>query len=822
MLRNYLRIAARILARNKLYTVINVLGLALGVCGCIVIWLVGSFERSFDRFHPDGDRIYRVVRGGKPGEQKDPNIIPPLPEAIRASVPGLESLTTYFDYNESREVKVPVAGKPAKTFKPRLPGEDWQTGFIIADQDWFHVFSYQWLAGNPAVALKQPFRVVLTESAAKLYFGDVPPTAVMGRELIYEDSLHVFVSGVVKDWAGHSDLAYTDIISFPTIGASFFKERRHMDDWVIHQGMGRWYWPYAYVKLVKGASTGRIEAQMDRIAAQHIVTSPGHPWLQALQPLSDVHFNSDYNDNRRKAHMTMLYGLLGIAIFILVLAAVNFINLATAQSLQRAKEIGVRKVLGSGRRALVVQFLVETGLLTVLAMVIAVMMVWPVMQFFQEYIPAGVGFNPFAPANLLFLAGVTAAVTVLAGFYPARVLAGYQPVQVLKGSGSIKGGEKWWLRRSLIVFQFTISLVFIIVTLVIGKQIRFMLNTDYGFRTDAIVTVQGQGNMLDTTTMEIKLLKQRYSQLPGVAEVIQETTPPIGWGRMNNNVQYRGKQVVDILPDMEFADERFIPFYGMRMLAGRNMRHSDSLTEFVINETMAKQLGFPQSSAAVGQMLYFGKKFVPIVGVVADYHEASFEEAIQPMVIGQMPVVERDLGVKLFSAGKGAENVKATLDAMEKIYKEVYPGVNFPYAFMDESIRELYENEQKTASLVRVAMGLAIFISCMGLFGLSLFTAQRRAGEIGIRKVLGATAMDIALMLNRQFIRLVVLALAIASLIAWMLAHRWLQGFAYRVVVDGWVFVLAGLGAIGLAIVTVSYQSLRAALANPAESLKAE
>ena len=822
MLRNYLRIAARILARNKLYTLINVLGLALGICGCIVIWLVGSYELSFDRFHPDGDRIYRIVRGGMPGEQKDPNIIPPLPEAIRAGVPGLESLTTYFPYNESRDVKVPVAGKPAKTFQPRLPGEDWQTGFIIADQDWFHVFSYQWLAGNPAVALKDPFRVVLTESAAKLYFGDVPPTAVIGRELIYEDSLHVYVSGVVKDWTSHSDLAYTDIISFPTIGASFFKERRHMDDWVNHQGMGRWYWPFAYVKLARGVATGQIEAQMDRIAAQHLATDPKHKWLQVLQPLSDLHFNSDYNDNRRKAHMPTLYGLLGIAIFILILAAVNFINLATAQSLQRAKEIGVRKVLGSGRRGLVVQFLVETGVLAAAATLIAVVLVWPVLGFFQDYIPAGVRFNPLSPANLLFLIGIILGVSLLAGFYPARVLAGYQPVETLKGSGSIKGGEKWWLRRSLIVFQFTISLVFIIVTLVIGKQIRFMLNTDYGFKTDAIVTVQGQGNMLDTTTSELKLLKQRYSQLPGVAEVIREGTPPIGWGRSNSNIEYKGKQVVDLLPDIEFADEGFIPFYGMRMLAGRNMRHSDSLSEFVINETMAKQLGFSQPSAAVGQLLFFNKKAVPVVGVVADYHEASFEEAIAPMVIGHIPQTERDLGVKLASAGRDADNVKATLDAMEKIYKEVYPGVSFPYAFMDESIRELYDNEQKTASLVRMAMGLAIFISCMGLFGLSLFTAQRRAGEIGIRKVLGATATDIALMLNKQFIRLVLLSLLIASPIAWIMAHRWLQGFAYRVAIDGWIFVLAGLGAIGLAVLTVSYQSLRAAFANPVKSLKTE
>jgi putative ABC transport system permease protein len=821
MFKNYFRIATRILARNKLYTVINVLGLALGVCGCIVIWLGGSYEMSFDKFHPDGDRIYRVVGGGKPGERKDADVIPPMAEAMRESIPGLEAVTTYFNENQMGEVRVPVAGKAASVFQRNIEDEP-QTGVIIADAEWFHVFSYQWLAGNPAVALKEPFQVVLTESTARLYFGDVPLTAVIGRELIYEDSLHVHVSGVVRDWTAHSDLAYTDFISFPTIAAGFLKEKRHMDDWVWHSGMGKWYWPYVYVKLARGERPAPVVAQMNRIGAQRVPSDPKHPYLLALQPLANVHFNSEYSGGNRKADLPTLYGLAGIAIFILILAAVNFVNLATAQSLQRAKEIGVRKVLGSSRKGLIAQFLIETGLLTALAVMIAVMMVWPVMRFFREYIPAGVRFNPFAPANLLFLIGVTAAVTLLAGFYPARVLAGYQPGQTLKGSGSIKGGERWWLRRSLIVFQFTISLIFIIVTLVIGKQIRFMLNTDYGFRSDAIATVQGQGNILDTTISELKLLEQRFSELPGIAQVVREGNPPIGWGGFTTGFQYKGKNLVDLAANIDVADERYIPFYGMRMVAGRNIHHSDSLVEWVINETAAKQLGFKDPAAAVGQLLYKDKKGLPIVGVVADFHDASFHEAIRPMIIGHKPSWERDLGVKLASAGKGAENVKATLDAMEKIYKVVYPGKSFNYLFIDDSIRELYQNEQKTASLVRMAMGLAIFISCMGLFGLSLFTAERRAGEIGIRKVLGATTGDIAVMLNRQFIRLVLLALVIASPVAWILAHRWLQDFAYRVGIDGWVFVLAGLGAIGLALVTVSYQSIRAAMANPVESLKTE
>jgi putative ABC transport system permease protein len=814
MLRNYFRIAMRILARNKLYTVINVLGLALGVCGCIVIWLVGSYEMSFDKFHPDGDRIYRVVSGNQG------TTIPPMPEAMRQQVPGLEAVTTCFDLDESPKVKVPVAGKPAGVFEPRMEGQaDGITGIVIADQNWFRVFHYQWLAGNPATALAQPFAVVLTERAVRRYFGGLAPIDVLGRELIYEDSLHVRVSGVVRDWMAHSDLAYTDFISFPTIAAGFLKEKRHMDDWIMHQGGGRWYWPCCYVKLDRGDAPARIKAQMDRILAKQVLSDPKHPFREVLQPLADIHFNNDYRDNRHKANLPTLYALAGIAIFILILAAVNFVNLATAQSLQRAKEIGIRKVMGSGRRGLVMQFLVETGVLTAVAVVIAGLLVWPAMRFFRDYVPEGVRFNPLSPGNLLFLVGITAVVTVMAGFYPARVLSGYRPVQTLKGAGSVKGGEKWWLRRSLIVFQFTISLVFIIVTLVIGNQIRFMLNTDYGFKTDAVVSVSGEWN---DTTGKIKVLEQRFSQIPGIAQMVREEDPPAGWGRTTMEMTYKGKTIVNLGATVEWADERYIPFYGMQMLAGRNIRHTDSLAELVINETAAKQLGFAQPAAAIGQFLYFQNKPYPIVGVVADFHEGSFREAIQSAVIGNMPREENMVGVRLASAGKGAENVKATLDAMEKSYKEVFPTESFSPYFMDELIREMYDEEQKTASLVRVAMGLAILISCMGLFGLSLFTAERRAGEIGIRKVLGATTGDIALMLNRQFIRLVLLSLMIASPIAWILAHRWLQDFTYRVTVNGWVFILAGLGAVGIALVTVSYQSIRAATANPIKSLKTE
>jgi hypothetical protein len=429
VLRNYLRIAARILARNKLYTIINVLGLALGICGCIIIWLVGRYELSFDRFHPGGDRIYRVVGSAKTPDFQWAVTLPPMPAAMRQQIPGLDAVTTCFDFTESHRVKVPGVGTPDRVFQPHMEHQpDFVTGIAIVDPDWFRVFHYQWLAGNPATALTHPFTVVLTERALKQYFGNLAPADALGKELIYADSLHAHVTGVVSDWTGHSDLAFTDLVSLSTIAASFLKENHRLNDWTPHMGPDRAL-PSCYVKLNRDIAPGQVETSMNGILARQVVTDPKHPVQEVLQPLTDIHFNHDYRDNsRHKAHLPTLYALTAIALFILFLATVNFINLSTAQSLQRAKEIGVRKVLGSGRRGLVLQFLTETGVLTAVAVVIAGLLVWPVMRYFHDYIPEGVRFDPLAPGTWLFLTALTTGVTVLAGFYPARVLSGYQPV----------------------------------------------------------------------------------------------------------------------------------------------------------------------------------------------------------------------------------------------------------------------------------------------------------------------------------------------------------------------------------------------------------
>ena len=820
MLRNYFRIAWRIIGRNRLYTLISVLSLSLGICSCIVIWLVAHYEFSFDSFHPGAGRIYRV--GNSTNEHKSASIIPPMPDAIRRTVPGVEAVTTWFPSDGRMPVTVPAAAdKPAAQFSSKLEGQERLGDYMIADDNWFSIFPYQWLAGDRGV-LRQPFTVVLTENKARQYFGSLPAGSYIGKELIYEDSLRVRVAGIVKDWTGNTELPYSAFISFATIDASFLKVKRHMDDWATNGGgPNAPIWPRCFVKLEKGVKPEQVSASLQVIGRQVVGNTAAHPFRVLLQPLADIHFNADYNDDdMRKAHAPTLYILMAIAVFILILGTVNFVNLSTAQSIQRSKEIGVRKVLGSARSGIMAQFLTETAVITVLSVATAALLVSPVMAWFREYIPVGVHFRPADPVTLSFLAGITVVTTLLAGFYPAKVLAGYLPVQSLKG-GEQKGGEKWLLRKGLIVFQFTISLVFIIVSLLMGNQIRYMLETDYGFRTDAIVTVRVSYGMFDTTGT-IKVLEQKIRQLPGITGVVREAEAPLGWGTTFLMLKHKGKEDVTLGTMIDYGNEEYIHFYGLRIMAGRNVRRSDTLTELVINETAARSFGFRRPVDAVGQLLYSDDKAFPIVGVVADFHQSSFKDPIQPEVIGNVPGLENFLGVKLASAGKSPEAVKKTLEAMEKVYKDVYPHGRFTYAFLDETIANLYQTEQKTASIVRAVMVLAIFISCMGLFGLVLFTARRKATEISIRKVLGATTADIAALLNKGFVALVMLSLLIASPVAWWLTHQWLQDFAYRTPIAWWVFPLAGAGAILIALITVSFQSIRAAMANPVKNLRSE
>lgn len=821
MFKNYLKIAWRNIAHNKTYSVINILGLALGICSCIAIFLITSFEFSFDKFHPDGNRIYRIVgeMQNASGEKMFLNNIIPDVAGFQNQIPGFDAKAAFHSYGGS--ITIPNGSKQPKKFDNKIEGSYASTA-ILTWPSYFNIFSYQWLQGNPQ-SLNQPFKVVLTESRAKKYFGNIPLEQMIGKTVLYDDSLQVTVSGIVKDWTKNSDFNYTDFISVSTATHSFLKNNIATEDWSSlrpHNGS-------AFVKLSKGVTPQQINKRFSDFIQSHVKLTDGRLTMY-LQPLNNIHFTSNFRrgddgDDFRKAYMPTLYVLMGVALFILIIAAVNFINLSTALSIQRTKEIGVRKVMGGNRKNIMFQFLTETFVLTSFAVIISALLVNPTLYLFKDFIPAAISFQPFQPTTIIFLVSITVITTSLAGFYPARILSSYLPVLSLKGAAFQQGKEKLNLRKALIVFQFTMSLIFIIGVITIGKQINFMANADKGFNSDAIITLTKWGSHDD----KLKVLSQNIKNISGVDKVLMQLNAPMGFAQMSNTYKFKGREEKILHPTVEIGNEDYIPFYQMKLIAGRNMLHSDSINELVINETMAKAMGFSNASDAVGKMLYStgpnGDKGFPIVGVVADFHQGSFHDAILPAVIENAPDDQkRSIAIKLTMNQKNVTQVKAILAQIETKWKKLYPDTPFDYSFLNQSISRLYGQDEKSAWLANVAAIITILISCMGLFGLGMFTAKRKTKEIGIRKVLGASVTNITLMLGKDFLKLVIISLFISSPVAYYFSHEWLQDFTYRTNLSWWIFLLAGLLAIFITIITISFQSIKAAVANPVKSLRTE
>ena len=561
MIRNYFITAWRNISRNKLYTAINVLGLSLGICACLIIYLITSFELGFDTFHPDKERIYRIVSSFTNDQGKTNQMaaaVCPMPGAMRDELTGFETVTMF--NNVTLKVTIPNGKNEAKKFD--APND--YSPILVAEPQYFDLFKYQWLAGNAKSALNEPFKVVLSANEVQKYFGDIAPQDAIGKDVFYNDSLHVTVSGVVKDFERQSDFAFKDFISFATVKSSFLKGFVDMANWNM--------WDYntqGYVKLANGVSKEQVEKQFPHFMKSHLHLPPSFKATLALQPLADVHFNNTFDDTyTHKAHLPTLYGLMGIAAFILIIAAINFINLSTAQSLRRAKEVGVRKTLGSSKANLTIQFLIETFMVTIAAVIVSVIFTNPIIAAFSSIIPAGVKLSLINPATISFLILITVITALLAGFYPARVLSSYLPVLSLKGQGAQKLNRKSYLRKGLIIFQFTVSLVFIIGTVVIADQIHFVLNKDLGFNKDAIITTHiGYGGNKGAQDVFVNKVKQ----IKGVELVTRHRMTPVAFGHPSTIITYKGPGGAKADASFETCDNNYISLFGLKIIAGRNL-----------------------------------------------------------------------------------------------------------------------------------------------------------------------------------------------------------------------------------------------------------
>ncbi|HEX6427258.1 MAG TPA: ABC transporter permease [Niastella sp.] len=811
MFKNHFKLAWRNMLKQKVFAVIHVAGLSLGIGACLVIYLVTSYELSFDTFHPGKDRIYRVI-GDVTENTGDQLHFIRVPLAVtsqgRTALSGLDAMAGIMPYKAS--INVPQAqGRPLQ-FESLLPGTHFITT-VMAEPQYFDVFQYRWLAGNAASALTAPYTVVLTESRARAYFGSVQPDQMLGRTIVYEDSLRVIVSGIVKDWHQNSDLAYTDLISFSTLQSSFLSNR-------LSTSWGqRSMNTQVYMKLAGGTTPAAINKQMASMVRRH--AEPSVKLALRLEPLSNMHFNADVIENPiRTAHRPTLYSLMAVALFILLLAIINFVNLSTAQSIRRTKEVSVRKVLGAGRAGLMMQLITETGLLVLLALLVAVPLVQPALNWFRAFIPQDISFHVLQPSTLLFMAVVFIVTVLAAGLYPAWGLSAALPALKLKSVG-VRDGRAWLLRKALIIFQFTVSLVFVIGSIVIACQLKYTREKDLGFKADAIITLDGpRGDSLS----RIAVLAQKIKQLPGINQVALQWLPPMTENGRGMRLKFNGSDNKELGVAQVAGNENFIPLYGMKLLAGRNLVKTDSVNEFVINESLSRIMGDVQPEGSLGKMIYWNDKPYPVVGVVADFHTASLHNTVGPLCIINRPEREGSLAIQLAAAGKQAGDVQKVLTRIAAEWKKIYPATSFSYRFYDDTIALLYEKDRQTATLTYTAMAITIFISCMGLFGLALFTTERRAKEISIRKILGASVLQIITLLGKDTVILVVIALLVASPVAWYLMNIWLHGFAYRIDISPWMFVAGGFTILLLGLITVSFQSIRAAIMNPVKNLRQE
>ena len=807
MLKNYFKIAFRNFRKNKITTLINVSGLSIGISAALIIFMVVQYDFSFDKFEPGRERIYRIVTEDE--GWKNPGVPAPLHEVVQNSMSGIEASAPIFRYNDwNTKVSVTEGNNaPAKVFKK-------QEEMAFIDSNYFSIFPHVWLAGNANTSLKSPNSLVLTESRAQLYFPGLPLSSLIGKTVVFSDSVSTTITGVVKDLESNSDFKYKSFISLSTISSGNLKSLYNWDQWNnINSGT------QLIVKLLPGIDPLQINKQVTAVFKEHKADPEDAKTIHRLQPLSDVHTNTDLEGSVNKSTVN---NLILLAVFLLLLGAINFINLSTAHASERAKEIGIRKTLGSKKSQLVWQFLIETFLLTLITAVLSVLITPVLINAFTGFIPEGLQFSNFLNQSSLwiFLLLLVMIVSVIAGLYPAFILTRFKPVEVLKNAVNNNGSSRSAiLRKTLIVSQFVIAQVFIIGMLVVDKQIHYSMEKEMGFRKDAIINFYVPFDFVNPNNKKF-VLRDELRRIPGVQNVsLSNQTPAMG-GQMSTYLSYKenGKDM-KLEVDSRNGDTAYLDVYNIKLIAGRNISVHDTTNELLINETLAKQLGFANPGDAVNHFADFNDSPSPIVGVMQDFNLASVRKAINPLIYFSQPSRGLMMNVAL---EKDPSTWKNTIAKMQASWKNIFPDQDFEYTFLDKKIGDFYEKDQQLSTLLTWSAGVAIFISCLGLLGLVIFMTNKRIKEIGVRKVLGASVKQIITLLSVDFVKLLALAFVIATPLAYWLTHNWLQNFAYHTGLSWWIFLLSGLIMITIALAILVIRGGKAAMANPVESLRME
>lgn len=813
MFENYLRVAFRNLSKRKGYAILNILGLAIGMTCCLLIFQYVSFERSYDTFEPDYNNIVRLrldsYQQGKLA-WKSATSYPAFGPTMKMDFPEVEDFCRLHDAdillsNDARNVKF----KEPKGY--------------YADASFLNMFGIKLLKGNAATALNSPDKIVLSEATAKKYFGNEDP---LGKTLTYRDpefTRSLEVTGVFKAFPKNSHLIIDDLISYKTLGSIL---RLQGDTTNATETNFGWYDFYTYIKLKPGTDYKKLEAKFPAYCDKYInnidwyrtnnVRTEIHPI-----PLSDIHLYSNYNQEAEvNGNGRSVSFLFMIAFFIIGIAWINYINLSTARSVERAKEVGIRKVAGALRSSLIKQFLIESFMLNLIAFALALVCAYAITPLFNAvsgretnqvfYLP----FNYWAAFIAMFLAG-----SLLSGIYPAFVLSGFKPISVLKGLFK-NSSSGLLLRKSLIVTQFATSVVLIAGTIIVYQQVNYMRSQSLGVNIKQTLVLKGAESVTDSNYQNAyQPFKTELLKIPGVKNVAASSNivgEEIYWTNGSRQLTPNSKSVTLYNLGIDYD---FIPSYNLRLVAGRNFSKDFTSDEkaVLLNEEAARLLGFNDFKKAVGQSFFSAGDTVKLAGIVANYHQEGLQKTIEPMIFRLSLTNRGSYALKIDS-----KNLPGTVEAVQKIWNKYFPADPFNYFFLDEYFNRQYKADQDFGKVFFVFSFLAIVIACFGLLGLSAYNVIQRAKEISVRKILGASTQNLFYILSKDFLALIVVALVVAIPVCWLIMHSWLQNYAYRINISWWVFAIAGLAALCIALMAISFQSFKAVLANPVKNLRTE
>ena len=802
MIKNYFLVAFRNIRRNKLRTLVHVLGLSIGIAVCLLVFHIIWFETSFDKFHLDGEHIYQVNTETKDGEEswKNGGVPFPLGNVIMDEVPGIVTKTHFYTL---WDVKIAEPGNN----KVHKGGSN----IAFADNRFFEVFQRDWLAGNPASALNDLNQVVLTESAAKTYFQNLPVEEVLGKELMYYfmDTVQATVVGVVVDYKENSDLKFTDLLSMGNILVEENREDYAIDQWNSISSSSQ-----VFVKLNPNTKMADVDLRFKSIVDKYMEKEEGSSTVFSLMPLSELHFHENFD--KQGANKSILQGLVIIGFFILVLASMNFINLETAQSIIRSKEVGIRKTLGSSRSQLIFQFLSETALIVTLAIFVAVFLSEMLGRYFKDFIPEGLTIEYLSKRNVLFLSVLGLILTLVSGLFPALILSGYQPHKVLKRDLKKPNGFSLghFIQKNLTIFQFALSIGFIISVMVVSSQINYMVTKDLGFDKEQVMYIRMPypAPQSQKETFKAAIENQSFVVESSLGNDVLASN-----SLWTSSIEIEsGEEKKEIGVQVKNIDEDYLDVYKVDLLFGSNIRNVE--TEMLVNETLAKLMGFEDLSEAVGMNVSYSEKDFLVVGVVPDFHSRSLREEIRPLVMVYRPINSHTLSLRV-AASTDLLATKSKLDALSKSF---FPLEEEGFKFLDETMAGFYESDLRLRKVLGMATVMALVISLLGLFALTSFTIAQRTKEISIRKVLGASFGNIMVTLSKEYVWLVLISFVLATVPAWFLLNNWLKDFQFRIDMPYGLYFLSGLFAALAILAVIGLHGYKVVQQNPADVLKSE